>query len=361
MKSKAFQIKTISVLLFMTVLECLTYALCQAQQENKLKTFDKSISLERIDIPDFSEYVPASLGILDNYLVLIDKYKSPQINFFSLRDLSLVGSYGNKGQGPGEFKTPFYHGQFEKKGGRIYYWLHDMARNRLVKLDLEKSLKDIAYEYETLTVLPPDIYIPLSIYQTSNKTLVGTSNSGNGRWFVYNQIDKTLLWQENFPEVSQVPTEPIKKGMLYYGAISGSSDLTRFVNITRFFRRLDFFNDSGKLLNSTVFDTKGKPEPNFSNPNIFLPPGTMYYYFDIQSTDNYIYVLNYDKPMEQEDTLNQVKIDVFDWQGNPVVQFVLNEHLMNFAVDEIGGKIYGISNRVEDKPIVAFDFKGLLK
>jgi hypothetical protein len=80
------------------------------------------------------------------------------------------------------------------------------------------------------------------------------------------------------------------------------------------------------------------------------------YYAGIEVTDNYIYALyidqNYDDTFEVE---KEMEVHVFDWEGNPVFKYVIHEYVTCIAVDENGGRLFGLAYLSEN--IYVYDMK----
>lgn len=69
---------------------------------------------------------------------------------------------------------------------------------------------------------------------------------------------------------------------------------------------------------------------------------TVYYYNYPRASDKYIYVLCMDSKAG-ENNVNETKLQVWDWNGNPVACLILDRKIDFFAVYEKERKIYTVN------------------
>lgn len=67
---------------------------------------------------------------------------------------------------------------------------------------------------------------------------------------------------------------------------------------------------------------------------------------DIYVTDNYIYTLHNGKTTEENPYFSK-SIKVFDWLGNPIIEYNVGVDMRCLAVDEIEKKIYAVAYEEE--------------
>ncbi len=73
-------------------------------------------------------------------------------------------------------------------------------------------------------------------------------------------------------------------------------------------------------------------------------------YLDIATTNDRIYLLYSGKKYKKEDMSDAVKsniIHVYDWQAKPLEKIIMDKEIVNFAIDEAGRTIYGITHNPE--------------
>ncbi|MCA0376439.1 MAG: TolB-like 6-bladed beta-propeller domain-containing protein [Gemmatimonadetes bacterium] len=77
---------------------------------------------------------PGSILIVDSLLVVIDRKNDKQLSIFSKRTGHLLGSFGIKGSGPGEYRAPWTVSADPARKGRL--WVFDRQLRRLTSVDV---------------------------------------------------------------------------------------------------------------------------------------------------------------------------------------------------------------------------------
>jgi hypothetical protein len=141
------------------------------------------------------------------------------------------------------------------------------------------------------------------------------------------------------------------------GIIKAKPDKSRFVKVYNFVPIIRVFDDNSNVLFTIKKTNVEKPKivsENFSLEN-------RAYFSNVYTTDNYIYVLNQNCKIEDViyNNCNSVEIYCFDWSGNPIKNFQLNESigmLSPFAVDEENKNIYIVSPKDSISNILKFAY-----
>ena len=121
-------------------------------------------------------------------------------------------------------------------------------------------------------------------------------------------------------------------------------DKNCFVSFYQHIRRFRIYGQDGKLKRDVILDLfPGQECPEVDDNMRLIHPICVY------TTDNYIYSLNLDMTTEDvEDRKTTPNIQVFDWEGKPLIQYKLDCFINTFAVDEVAHKIYGVFVEDED-------------
>ena len=78
----------------------------------------------------------------------------------------------------------------------------------------------------------------------------------------------------------------------------------------------------------------------------------------IQVSTDLIYGLNFNNSnsklyAEDQHERENLKIQVFDWEGNPISEYILDDKfIIAFAVDPIHNRIYGYAPNLEDNLVI---------
>lgn len=134
----------------------------------------------------------------------------------------------------------------------------------------------------------------------------------------------------------------------YNKRIAGKPDGDRMVQFYMYIRRFKIYDHNGDLVSDNLLRIKPSHEkPSMSEEQQIVHPTVIF------TTDNYIYTLNLDNRYEYTpEERTPWNIQVFDWNGKPVKQYVLPDeiNIFNFVVDEERGLLYG----VEDNQVYKF-------
>lgn len=123
---------------------------------------------------------------------------------------------------------------------------------------------------------------------------------------------------------------------------------------------LDFFDVDSQFLKSTYFDDpdfflqgfEEKDENERSLVNVFVR--------DSDSDQNYIYGLNLNNRSSDlvgSSLPKKMQVEVFDWEGNHIRQYILNSNLPSesFAYDEKHNRFYTYCRECENSNLSYYD------
>lgn len=126
--------------------------------------------------------------------------------------------------------------------------------------------------------------------------------------------------------------------------------------------QLDFFDMQGNYLRSTHFEkSEGLEEALVNskiNPNLF---DTKVFISDMDASSDFIYGLsrnNMGKSISNPEVRSPHKILVFDWEGNPVKEYVLADrrNVPSIAVDERNKRIFAYCPEEDEHNLVVYSY-----
>ncbi|QYH39638.1 hypothetical protein GYM62_12905 [Algoriphagus sp. NBT04N3] len=311
---------------FVTLLTGLIFS-CDESRDRQLdittsvverKDFSKSVELNGISQKIDSVFLPASILIHDNYLVLTDKAGSKSIHIYEIERNKLLykGGYIGKGGGPEELILPWKIFNADDRNIGVY----DPELKKILKIDID-SLVRFKNGITSLSFNP--ITYGVSIY---------------GSDLVYfNPIDPTArLFRSTIGK-----SETIKYGKLSTpGKSWGKLDSDFETNYKFHYARLESFSDVFLVSYYRIpfFEIYDLRKGTRISLEIFddLPPierfnrGT--YISSSQVTENFIYILYMNGLTDAKPRNNE--IFVFDHKGNPVNKLVLDQDIFEFRVFE---------------------------
>lgn len=350
-------------LLFIALLS-LIFTSCHQEKvlgDNELPDFKNAQLLAVVDSIDLE-----SLGILDPFIIkYCDDFLVFQTNsglqelfFLDLRDMSVTEKVV-KGQGPDEVGS-YYDIVLGKNKNNINYIDH--AKWGIYSFNLDSLRLNPAMKQKLLYQIPKKRGIAILSLPLETERYVyftGVYTSGEGWIYSFDKQTEEFRSYSDFPDYAELDgVEYMTKSMLF-DLMAKATNGKRLVLCH--FGTLDFYDikDDGGL---EVYR-----EHHYYMPEIEVYPNGEFAYearnewgfnYFIEHDDNYVYLLYNNKTMREDKENNSKYLFVYDWDGNPIVQYTLEKPLYNLAIN--GTTLYGLSREVE--PIVyIYDLKDLLK
>ncbi len=349
------------------------------QSKKREGSFDKVYSVTGEEILK-EEYNVLSLYFIDKYLLA--SLRNTDEYFFTLYDLATNKKVMNLfpyGNGPGEFSSGYSYQHYEKEDGKLYVWIHDYQRFKLIKIDITRSVEenktviDKVVKTGTRDSFFVDMYFGAIFYLDSTK-LVGTTSNLSlkmKRFVVYNPIEDTIIKAvAPFPEVKYDFTKKDEGygrlmyiyNQLYIAGLGMKPDESLFASAMSMFNRLDIFDANGNVTNSYVDDDNISEnlikEYLSSNLDNVSKVPVKNYYADVSVTDRFIYALYQNRLDSAWRTSVPVKVRIFNWKAEPVCTIDIPDFLQHISVDENNGILYGCA--YTDEKILKYDIKGII-
>ncbi len=289
---------------------------------------------------------PSSLIIQDTLLYVIDSEREPNLFYiFSLNNFQLLASFGNRGNGPNEFRNIHFNHQLE--GGN--FWVR--TSYGLALLNLDSILVSPGYSPSKRIVHPPEVEIAYDIFYISDSCVIGATTQDLGRMFRWNPLTDEIKLLDFSPKISPMPEQRL--GYLYYSRNGIKPDNTMIVSALENFQRIYILDTNLEVLRTISFPNAHKP--TWKNGELTDHDGTYVCYKRVFCTNKYIYALYNGVPdVEEYDNYNAQEVQVFDWSGNPIHVYSLDINVKGIYVDEERNILYGL-NRENDQALVKFD------
>jgi len=360
---KSNRIKSICVI-FVIVFSA--FACTRGLEQEHLRVFEnfpEVIDLHGTPVMTGDEkYNPLLMGLKDNLLVVCDVENGPHFHVYALPEFEYLGNFGQQGRGPSEFQSPFFWGQFEK-GERVKIWVYDPNNVTLSLIDVLDALNDERFKTDTCFVLPNEAYEAINVMKIGGNNLTGNGAFFNGEFFKYDTETDKIQWiakntnyNKGFRQLLETSND-FGQLTLKQGFAKIKPDQSRYAKALVYAPIIDVYKPDGVLEFSIILNDF--EIPNFNEEEFSLK--TRGWYGNIFLTDSFIYAINRNCTLEQY-SLNEcddAEIHVFNWKGEPVVLFRLNEGIAPsaaFVVDEENKKIYTVNPRDEKHLFSVFDF-----
>ncbi len=326
-----------------------------------IKEFPHTINLKGSSITEVSDdFYPLQLGIKDSILIFCDWENSPHFHLYKIPEFEFIASFGKRGRGPSELIDPVFWGQTgNSESNKI--WIYQLNARILSLLDIDKTIN--ASELITLreVILPYEILDAVNIIAAADDVYIGTGVDVAGDFFIYNALTGEFKWKEFYMDYDKKFSEELIKnqGLLHEykrGIIKIKPDNSRFVKAYIYAPVIDIFNIEGSL-DFTIM-LKDYKTPSLSGEMFDM--STMVYYENVFLSNDYIYALSRNCNFEEYsmNECNNAEIHVYNWKGEPVCNYRLNEGIAPiapFVVDEKNKKIYTVNPKSDEDFFSLFD------
>lgn len=352
---------------YMPVIFFLIFSYCGKEQAIRrnvvlIDNFPRSKSLSGNVINEIREDIyPFFMGIKDSILLLCDFKSNPHFYAYETNKFSPLGEFGRQGKGPSDIQDPFFSGQIIKENDSYKIWVFQVNLMKLALIDITHALGKSFDKPDMSIILPPEVNTACNILSLDKNTFIGVGIEAEGEFFIYNSLTKIFKWKEFLVDYNTDYMNLLKKSGLLneykLGTLKVKPDGSLFVKASIFKPIIDVYNINCDLQFSIEIAGSEKPTIN-SNMRQF-DETRMLYYANIYLSNNYIYALNQNCSLEEQNSNNcsNTEIHVFDWNGKAICKFLLNEPISSlgpFVIDEKNKQIILFSPKIESNSYYRF-------
>ncbi len=299
--------------------------------------FQKEISLNTRVFINHTILPYSSIGLLQDSLLLLRTAEGDyDYLFFDIKNKKQVRSFGRRGRGPGEYFMPSVVINQSNPAEQFKI----MVSNRIDSYNLDSLLSTNEYLPNSIKIDNcPKFY---SLTEVIPGTFVGIGFIDQGMYGLIKD-DKFIGTYLEYPVNEQnknIPGGFI--GAVYQGNIHSQPNGTRIVAASSSAGLIQFLNlnDQGlSLINQfitflpriNVITVGGGAK--ISMAEYGSPRG----YTGLAVTSNYVYAIysgNISETNKERDSFYGNNLLVFDWDGTPLIRFVLDERIACLVVDE---------------------------
>ncbi len=292
---------------------------------------------------------PSDMIFMDSALIIYSHKPHNCITVYDLKNNEVLET-GRKGKGPGELLTPM--GIIRSNLNGKFFEIYDFSKKALFLFHTDSCR--IHHE----STMPEEYRVKnLTTYQCA--FFNEQSHITNGLFDDHYQFQitdtlgnvKTQFGDYNFNPDDK--NGAMNKSLAYQGPFSLCGNKMAWAcSSSMILQTYRLSNDYtvtkvGSLLGSLP---KYVPDNRGRGHSSALSADNIKGYLDMATTNERIYLLYSGKKYKKEDMSDAVKsniIHVYDWQANPVEKIIIDKEIVNFAIDEAGRKIYGITHNPE--------------
>lgn len=300
----------------------------------------------------------------DQFIFSILNNDDYYFEIFDARSLNSLGKFGRKGRGPQDIMGPVRYSGFKSLVDAVVVSVYDRNSLELINISIPKSFSIDKIKIKRIPLSPKASF--LNLFPIDEKQIIGTVSNMDvkmDRLRIYdieeNAITKRIPL---FPEIPKISEDLSHITSRYNGLFTGPSDFSheqkKFVVALSKLNRIDIFNNKGELERSIL------DQPNNSSAIIedylrtdnVLNTDIKIFYQDIKINNNYIYTIYYNHFYKDFQNPKPVEVRVFDWQGNPIMKYMIKEYLTQFTVNK-NNTLYGID--ADTRNIYKYDLNPL--
>ncbi len=279
------------------------------------------------------------------------------IQIYSTNSHALLAELGDRGRGPKEMEGPSLMKQiaFDSTNNSPVVKVYDFKRKRLNTINILDAINGSGIQIQE-TLPGRTRYLPYFFFKDDDFYLA--SPEAGGRFVIYNYKTSETKTIPYLPKLDfAVPFEA--RPIVYRSAAFVDTEKELIVSAPLFLGELNIFDLQGNLKHSTIFEDRNKFEVELSAGSSSMK-NTRYQIVDIDVKNDLIYALNYNNSIVDfyEDRKDRVKVQVFNWEGDPSVEYSLDDRLItSFAIDEIHNRVYAYCPDEETSNIIVYPIK----
>ena len=315
----SLKIASISVLIGLITI---TTNSCDNSSEKSTLLFDivQNIEADSVIVPP-NILICTDLFTTQDMLVVYGRTNDTLFSFWSLPECKYLFSAGFKGQGPNDFielepnfvSTPAGFKACELNTYQIKEikvdptGLFEVIKSQNIQTDKEWSLNRFLF--------------------LENNTFCYTPFMGEYEYILIKENGKS----EPFGDYPTHLLQTEEKTLSNYNKMTVASPKgDKFAAFYVYAKALRIFSSGGKLLKEVAIETKEKQKKETR---------TMYYTYRPRVTEKHIYALITEN--------NKDFLEIWDWDGNPIIKYALDKRITDFTISERHNKIYALNANKE--------------
>ena len=338
----------VSVIIMLSVLLFSLFFLNKEDKKKPTTPILKTITLNESTCHISDDDIGKIEGIQcnDSVLITFDLHTGYTYTLFDLQTGTSLGRFGKIGQGPEEISAGCI-GSLVNNTYYIYNFVDgliakyntdsltcDINTNPIKMARLKIPLGDV--HFQRVIPLNDSIFLGAGTNITKQYTVFDHKKTFiSSAVDVYNAYDKQFSkYQRALSNTGVLRKHPTKNKFAF--ALSKSANIDFFDVVNNQIRPIKLIRERDPLLNpqqnSTMVST---------GPKLTCPIG----YLDVTVGDKYVYALYTEKKVTA--AYNSDIIRVFDWEGNPIVQYKLKDEAFYITINEKAQKLYAVIRNAE--------------
>ncbi len=284
---------------------------------------------------------------VDSFIVLVSPHREKLFQVFDFVGNN-KGNFGVKGQGPNDLLNCTPNGQKQVMNNCAFLWINDVSATKLKKINLSKSIKEQHLIIEDMI----DTY-PMSVNSfiiDDSLAICESMTQNNYSLIKYNYKNHNKLVENN------IYLSPQKNPFNFYKSIWRINyESNILVGAMHSINQLNFWNLNTNEKKSVIIETPYLPN-QIVDEKTGLENRTSF--CDLEISRDFIFALYMDQEYGLSyETPKKMTLFIFNWDALLVARLIVEEYILNIAVDSKQEKLYGLC---EDDKVFVYDLNGVI-
>lgn len=313
-----------------TILRVLTFLLCSCQS-NTFKQIEISEFPLRQEIKPsvvLTEPVilsPDAMFVMNDQIWIFQRKKDIIFDVFDIHTCKYLFSTGIKGGGPDDFVHPI--GQ-TIQAENDFFTILDHNNLKTVVWQPDYGLRTVKIQ-KTFDQSPINGFIKLNDSLYCAFADCATHTKGDFEYQLKNIYDNSLIKFSAYPEyLAEKKFEQDLRCQIYFKHLTANPVKRKFAAFYSRYKVFRLFSYEGALEKEIFVNI-----PPYQIRDVENSEERFYYYYNLVSTERYIYAY----------CVSNKEIQVWDWDGNPIIRYSLDKDYSRFTVSEKHKKMYLVS------------------
>jgi len=313
----------------LSMVVCIMLILNSCSNPEKKTSEFKEITHLKAEMVNLNEILsPDFMTLKENNLVISSSLSKPAMLFaYSTPSLMFKSDFGNNGHGPNEI--PSFPMFCESPGSAdLYVWGYSM--DKIKKMSIREN-GEVEYK-EDIILKEYEPFNDMSIIGDSTFVFYSTDNLTVKKYDLVTGNENTIT----------LPKDDHRETYFYSnrGCIAASESTLVYSYL--FKKQIDIYDLSTLKLITSIGDGVEYPKPT---PGDFS--SVTYHYVGLYAGEKYFYAL-YDGGEMAKGGGRSRFLEVYDYDGNPIMKYSFDIYPLLFVVDESNRKIYGFNQKYQD-------------
>lgn len=311
--------------------------------------FPRTVNLDSAEKIDLNMVGMQDIAIQDSLLIVSTPSNDGCWAIYSLPEFTPKGRYLLKGNGPEEFLFPPWVGSasFRDEDDALCAYIADNSKGRMFRMNVSRSVENQKLDIRVVNdSLPPLLFVTVYIDSTTYLFRTITDDQSQQlRFFRRNGQDETPPFLEvlNRAKVrANTGDHNILSALIRYSASNN-----KLVEMPVALNNINIYAPDGSFARTVCIGRKLDNVDDIQKIEFFDRP---YTYASLRIYDDFfgvLYMGETDKSFELGRT-KLPKIQLFDWQGEPLLEIELKHQATGFDFDLKNGYLYTIDHQTEE-------------